>query len=672
MSLEYGNDDTISYTYDNLGRVKTSATSGGKNVSYAYNGEGQLYKTTVGDWTWESVYDTLGRPVSAAQFRQETVDGEQKWVEKLRLHNQYNENNQITKQIRLLPEKTITTTFAYDSNGRLTTYNSGAGYNSTLTYDALSRLSTVTDRTNKRTYSYADGAGENTTTTRVSTVTYTGAGSGTNFQSLTYSYTYDSRGNILTITDPISGNRSYTYDALGQMTKEVINGTTYTYAYDKVGNLTSYCGNTLAYNDSQWQDRLSTYKGYAQYYDGMGNPTSYHNGTGRWNFTWDGRELTQAVKSGTSYPSSYSYDENGLRTTKTVVSASGTTTHTYLYAADGTLIREIRNNPDGTTDTMEFLYDHAGQPYSFVLNNVMYFYVVNLQGDVVRIVDTSGRTVASYVYNAWGKQISATPNTSLANAANVTNKNPLRYRGYYYDTETQLYYLQSRYYDPNLGRFLNADGGFDTGAGLVGYNLYSYCANSPVAFRDTSGYAIETALDIISIVLSFIDLLGKPSLTAAGYLAWDIGAAIVPFLPASYALKWIQLSVKVAGKIDDLIDGSHLLTGTYNRLRKIFKGIGNVEVHHLIEKRFAALFSCAPGEFLSIPLTSELHQIITKRWRYLHELDRDFKNFAYGSNYKKITYEQMVQAVKQVYADMPKLLDEVLAWLAKNWGNING
>ena len=83
---------------------------------------------------------------------------------------------------------------------------------------------------------------------------------------------------------------------------------------------------------------------------------------------------------------------------------------------------------------MGFLYDHAGQPYAFVLNNVIYYYVVNLQGDVVRIVDAAGRTVSSYVYNAWGKQISAT-SSSLSNAANVTAKNPLRYRGYYYDTE---------------------------------------------------------------------------------------------------------------------------------------------------------------------------------------------------------------------------------------------
>jgi len=170
------------------------------------------------------------------------------------------------------------------------------------------------------------------------------------------------------------------------------------YTYDTVGNLTSYNGVTLSYTDSVWQDRLTrvtlnltsgpidglipydgglldggiiveeeigTIGGGAQVYDEAGNPTTYANTAGRWNFTWDGRELKTAVRQEIviPIPISYTYDENGLRTTKTV----GDTTHTYFYAADGTLIRETRSNGD----TMEFLYDHAGQPYAFILNTTM-------------------------------------------------------------------------------------------------------------------------------------------------------------------------------------------------------------------------------------------------------------------------------------------------------------
>ena len=171
-----------------------------------------------------------------------------------------------------------------------------------------------------------------------------------------------------------------------------------------------------------------------------------------------------------------------------MASADGTTVHTYLYDNSGALIRETRDYPDGTQDIMEFLYDQSGRPYAFVLNNVTYYYVLNLQGDIVRLVNTAGTTVVSYVYNAWGKILS-TQTTSLSYSATVAAKNPLRYRGYYYDTETQLYYCQSRYYDPATGRFINADAFASTGQGLLGYNMFTYCLNNPVLFSDHTGTA---------------------------------------------------------------------------------------------------------------------------------------------------------------------------------------
>ena len=99
----------------------------------------------------------------------------------------------------------------------------------------------------------------------------------------------------------------------------------------------------------------------------------------------------------------------------------------------------------------------------------------------------------------------------------------------------------------------------------------------------------------------------------------------------------------------------------------MLKGVKNIEKHHLIEQRFAALFSCKPDDFLSVVLTPDMHQIITNRWRNLHKLDDMFQNFAYGSDYSLITYEEMVQAANKVYNDMPAVLDDVLSWLEKNW-----
>ena len=150
-------------------------------------------------------------------------------------------------------------------------------------------------------------------------------------------------------------------------------------------------------------------------------------------------------------------------------------------------------------------------------------------------------------------------------------------------------------------------------------------------------------------------------------MAWDIASAFVPFIPGSYVADAGKLCIEVASRLDDFGDGSKFLTGAYNKLKKLFKGIQGIEIHHLIEKRFKNLFSGKVGDFLSIPLTKELHQIITNRWRNLHKVSDLFEHFKYGSNYSEITFSMMEEAIKEVYKDMPGLLEEVLEWLRKNW-----
>ena len=130
---------------------------------------------------------------------------------------------------------------------------------------------------------------------------------------------------------------------------------------------------------------------------------------------------------------------------------------------------------------MDFLYDESGNAYSFVYNGTQYYYVRNLQGDVVKILNTSGGVVASYTYDAWGK---------VTNSGNVVGQyNPIRYRGYYYDTDTGFYYLQSRYYDPAIKRFISADDASLLGANgdFASLNLYAYCGNNPLNCIDPTG-----------------------------------------------------------------------------------------------------------------------------------------------------------------------------------------
>ena len=308
---------------------------------------------------------------------------------------------------------------------------------------------------------------------------------------------------------------------------------------------------------------------------------------------------------------------------------------------------------------MDFFYDASGMPFAVKYNGDMCYYITNLQGDVMSIVDAQGAVVASYSYDPYGNVLTAT--------GTLAETNPLRYRGYYFDTESRLYYLQSRYYDPIMGRFINADAQFDGNAGLAGSNLFSYCANSPVSLKDISGFAIETALDIASAIDSFCSFIVNPSWANAGYLAWDIAAAVAPFIPASYVAKGGKLVAKVARKIDDLADGSELLTGSYNALKKMCKGVSGVEVHHLIEKRFRVLFKGSTGKYLSVVLSDDMHQIITNRWRNLHKVDDICMDFAYGSDYRLITFDLMVQAVNEVYHDMPDIMNDTISWLNKNW-----
>lgn len=131
------------------------------------------------------------------------------------------------------------------------------------------------------------------------------------------------------------------------------------------------------------------------------------------------------------------------------------------------------------SNTLDFFYDANGTPYALKYNGTVYYYITNLQGDVIQIVDASGNAVATYEYDPYGKVISAT--------GTLAETNPIRYRGYYYDTETGLYYLQSRYYDPTVGRFISADSIVSTGQGVLGNNMFAYCLNNPIHRIDPSG-----------------------------------------------------------------------------------------------------------------------------------------------------------------------------------------
>ena len=236
------------------------------------------------------------------------------------------------------------------------------------------------------------------------------------------------------------------------------------------------------YGDSNWKDKVTAIGGKAITYDAIGNPLTYDG----WTFTWKaGRMLASMVKTGTN--AQFTYDHNGMRIRKVV---NGVTTN---YTLNG---KNVVHMTQGGYD-LHFFYDAQGKPGMVTYNGVDYFYVYNLQGDVVALIDADGTQVVEYIYDAWGNPISKTGSL----AATIGTLNPFRYRGYVYDEETGLYYLRSRYYNPSWKRFMNADALVSNGKGLLGKNVFTYCNNCPVAQSDPTGQSAMAVASVIALAL---------------------------------------------------------------------------------------------------------------------------------------------------------------------------
>lgn len=318
------------------------------------------------------------------------------------------------------------------------------------------------------------------------------------------SVTYDASENISGITVNGAGI-TYTYDSLGRLEKEVNEqlGQTYIFTYDNNGNiLTKKVGNTTI-NYAYDGDKLVSYNGQACVYDALGNPTIYRSKTATW---VRGKRLI-------SYNgNTFTYDATGRRLSKNGLK--------FYYDSNGRLLKQ--------SNGLEFYYDVIGIA-AIKYNGAMYLCRKDLQGNIIALIDNNGNTVVQYNYDAWGnhKVVGANGN-EITDSTHIGNLNPFRYRGYYYDVETGLYFLQTRYYDPEVGRFLNRDSIiFADPEEVNGLNLYAYCLNNPI---------------------NYIDPLGK--------FVISIGAALVMLAGGLFASFAAPIIVDAAGDIADQIINS--------------------------------------------------------------------------------------------------------------------
>ena len=525
----YGNQDYIENSYDDLDRIiekKYNGSSTNRAV-YKYGTNGKLSQSIdfATNTRTKFVYDLANRVVSEREYTGTGVNGGT-----LRSSTDFtyaDKTNYLTgvKHFSPLGTQNIGYTYGDINQGQMPDQVYSVSWNGqhklNNSYDALGRLNMrvcFTDNLKMliNRYRYVDVGEDKTTTLLEAMRTEVG----------TYNYTYDAVGNIASISLGTEYTNSYEYDALNQLVRENNQqiGKTYTYAYVN-GNITerkeyAYTTGELgeildtktwSYTDSSWSDLLTSFNGDSISYDLSGNPTAI----GGQSLSWNGRQLQQIVDGANTY--NYAYNTDDQRVSKTV---NGVTTE-YFYNG------EILAGQKTGDDTLVFMYDNDGDPFGFIYNGTPYYYVKNAQNDVVAILDSNKAVIAKYQYDAWGKVTSVTDadGNEITNASNIGLINPIRYRSYYYDSETNLYYLNSRYYSPEMCRFLNADdsdiidGGNDH---ALENNLFAYCLNNPIIFKDEDGEWVHLAVGaaVGAVVSGAISAISQYKTT--GNINWGV------------------------------------------------------------------------------------------------------------------------------------------------------
>ena len=518
----------VTFGYNDNGDIESATYANGATFNYAYN-----YRTLNS----VEIQDSSSSPLTSVEFGyakkdltsivqkldgttqlsylfsetenqyQTTVEGD---INASFTYNYNDETGLITSRVISLENDTYSRTeyFNFDGHGILQDIGS-SGFKTIYSHDAY-------DRVSSQTY-YVGGANRLILNYEYDTTVDSGVAYQTNrIKKVTnpstnkyQTYSYNDKGYVRSYyNNQNSDNYTYNYDLAGRLTSDGV----YTYAYDTFNNILSKQSgvNSTTYTyDNVKRTRLNsvTENGTKKYfvYDAIGNMTTYKGAAqnSSQNLYWTRGNMLASGNIRNNNAFSYKYDPNNLRYSKTVNGVE-----TLYYWDDDVLLGERTGD-----NFIQYIYDADGIA-GMRCNDTYYYFEKNLFGDVLRVYSVYGSVVAEFKYDSYGNIISS--------SGSMADKVKFRYRGYYYDDETGFYYLQSRYYDPSLCRFISADqyelvGMLSQTLGQL--NLYAYCNNNPIMYTDESGEGLFSALLLGAIVGAIV---GAASYTAAEIISYGI------------------------------------------------------------------------------------------------------------------------------------------------------
>ena len=274
------------------------------------------------------------------------------------------------------------------------------------------------------------------------------------------------------------------------------------------------------------------------------------------NLLWEDKNLIQIGEH-----IKYSYNTEGIRTKKET--EEGTTE----YSLIGSKIMKMEKVTSSGKITMYFTYDQRDELQSVTESNKEYYYIKDITGNIIKIKDEEGNSIVEYKYDAYGK----VEKTIIENN-NVSKYNPFIYKGYYYDEETELYYCNTRYYSPEIGRWISIDDvDYLDPESVSGLNLYCYCMNDPINYADPSGHSVILALCLFAV--SSLAMWGVSELFGAqiaggigsisgGATAISTGISLCAFGPWGIVVGITLMAVgglTIAFGANEIVDG---VTGT--------------------------------------------------------------------------------------------------------------